>query len=387
MPTAPHWHYPRPELAARFLAQFEAQPSPALTLFAARRIGKTTFLRNDLMPAAAAAGYLPLYIDFWESVGDAVGALTNALQCALDEIESDRSPLKRLLETPISSLSWFNVEMSFGSTTAREPEQPLLRIRWLLTKLIAAAKRPILIIADEYQQVALDADGEKLSASLRSSLQQLYPSVKIIFSGSSESRLSRMLRRTRAPLYNFSTKLTFPRLDRGFVQYVIEQHLKTTGQMLDEADMVRAYRALGDQPGALIEVATLCRQHRSTNVNHYARQLCEARQAEADSEIVELLSDLRRLDYELLCAIAHRIAPTAKATRAHIAKATAVSVVYPNSITHAINKLHDRELITTWTDGTYRIADDELWRYLVRHHPNHPLSTGADTHHEHPIKA
>lgn len=52
------WHYPRPELAAKYLQVFDVGLSSARALFAKRRMGKSEFLEQDLIPAARDAGYL-----------------------------------------------------------------------------------------------------------------------------------------------------------------------------------------------------------------------------------------------------------------------------------------------------------------------------------------
>jgi hypothetical protein len=78
------WHFPRPELAEAYLKAFDLKLSSARGLFARRRMGKTEFLRRDLLPAAAAAGYLIAYTNLWDnrSAPDIalVAALTDALE-------------------------------------------------------------------------------------------------------------------------------------------------------------------------------------------------------------------------------------------------------------------------------------------------------------------
>src|ERR1700677_3859518 len=61
------WHFPRPELAEAYLRAFELKLSSARGLFARRRMGKTEFLRRDLLPAAGAAGYLIAYTNLWDN--------------------------------------------------------------------------------------------------------------------------------------------------------------------------------------------------------------------------------------------------------------------------------------------------------------------------------
>lgn len=52
------WHYPRPELATTYLQVFDLGLMSARALFAKRRMGKSEFLEQDLIPAAREVGYL-----------------------------------------------------------------------------------------------------------------------------------------------------------------------------------------------------------------------------------------------------------------------------------------------------------------------------------------
>jgi hypothetical protein len=48
------WHYPRPELASKYLQVFDVGLSSARALFAKRRMGKSEFLEQDLIPHCGA---------------------------------------------------------------------------------------------------------------------------------------------------------------------------------------------------------------------------------------------------------------------------------------------------------------------------------------------
>ena len=49
------WHYPRPELAAKYLQTFDVGLTSSCALFAKRRMGKSEFLEQDLMRAVEVA--------------------------------------------------------------------------------------------------------------------------------------------------------------------------------------------------------------------------------------------------------------------------------------------------------------------------------------------
>jgi len=50
------WHFARPELAQKYLQTFRIGLISAQALFAPRRMGKSEFLEQDLIPAAEKSG-------------------------------------------------------------------------------------------------------------------------------------------------------------------------------------------------------------------------------------------------------------------------------------------------------------------------------------------
>lgn len=78
METFDTLHVERPALAIGYLALLKGQPGRPIALFAPRRIGKTYFLKNDLMPAAVQTGFLPVYADLWLSRGEPIAAINYA---------------------------------------------------------------------------------------------------------------------------------------------------------------------------------------------------------------------------------------------------------------------------------------------------------------------
>jgi hypothetical protein len=78
------WHYPRTNLADQYLKTLDIGLVKSLVIFAQRRMGKTEFLRKDLIPAAEQAGYIPIYVSPWESREDPEAVLLDAIQKAAE---------------------------------------------------------------------------------------------------------------------------------------------------------------------------------------------------------------------------------------------------------------------------------------------------------------
>ena len=73
--TLNDWHFARPVLAKKYLDLFELGLSSARGLFARRRMGKTEFLKKDLIPAAKSEGYITVYVNLWDLVVDPATAI------------------------------------------------------------------------------------------------------------------------------------------------------------------------------------------------------------------------------------------------------------------------------------------------------------------------
>src|SRR5271167_4664426 len=101
--TTDPWHYARPLLADQYLRLLDVGLSSAKGVFARRRMGKTEFLRQDLMPAAEAAGYSPVYVNLWEDQAHPGSAVVNAIMRTVEPtgLEKLWSRLKR----PVNKVS------------------------------------------------------------------------------------------------------------------------------------------------------------------------------------------------------------------------------------------------------------------------------------------
>jgi hypothetical protein len=73
------WHFGRPLLAKQYLGEFDLGLISARALFAKRRMGKSTFLERDLIPAAKQAGYMTPYLNLWTATNTPAQALVRVV--------------------------------------------------------------------------------------------------------------------------------------------------------------------------------------------------------------------------------------------------------------------------------------------------------------------
>jgi hypothetical protein len=165
------WHFARPELAQKYLQTFEIGLISAQALFAPRRMGKSEFLEQDLIPAAQKSGLLTAYLNLWDAREHPRGALISALARASSPrglsalIKKLRAPLKKV------KASAKVTGLAEGSLEAELVEDPKITSP-ALSELLRGFDRPdrkLLLVLDEAQVLASPANSD-LTHSLRAGL-------------------------------------------------------------------------------------------------------------------------------------------------------------------------------------------------------------------------
>jgi len=157
--------------------------SKSLVLFAQRRMGKTEFLCNDLLPAAEKTGYITIYVSLWESREDPKAVLLDAIQKAEEGIISG---IWRRLGRPGSNGVGANAgivgaQASCEQGTAKVSDHLLDLRQWMNT--LAQKKNPTLLLVDEIQTLADEKRYGALVAALRSALDKHGDQIKAVFTG------------------------------------------------------------------------------------------------------------------------------------------------------------------------------------------------------------
>jgi hypothetical protein len=245
------WHFPRPELATAYLSSFDLGLTSARGLFARRRMGKSEFLKHDLLPAALRTGYSAAYTNLWDATDHPGQALASAILLAtrprgLRKFWEDlNTPIRKLAgggKLPLGVEGSLEVEL--------EPEdKEKLAIPAIQAALQAAdrSKKRLLLVIDEAQVLA-GPEHAQLAHALRAGLDIRKAGVKVLFAGSSEAAPREMFSRSAAPFYNWAPVEPFPLLGREFVAAMVKQLGKIAKQPLKLDDALKAYAALKETP-------------------------------------------------------------------------------------------------------------------------------------------
>jgi hypothetical protein len=223
------WHFPRGDLAERILGMFDTGLSNALIFFAPRRMGKTEFLRKDIMPIAEKNNWLVFYFSFLDTEENAgrefIAALTQLGQ------ESEEGALPKVTKLSGKALG-IEGSVEFGDKNKKDQ----LDIKTLFARL--SKKHKILLLMDEVQSLANNTSHAKANAQfiagLRTGLDMYKDHVKVIFTGSSQEGLRRMFSQSKAPFFHFGQNLPFPSFDRQFTDHLVQVFKQATQRALDK---------------------------------------------------------------------------------------------------------------------------------------------------------
>lgn len=222
------WHYARKKLAEQVIGMFGSGLSSALVFFAPRRMGKTEFLRKDIMPLAESLGWKAFYFSFLDVGAEPAIEFSQALAEFIEKITiltKTRSLLRR-----VSKVSGEAGSIKAGVEFV-PPSQEQRNIKTLIAQL--AEKNKVLLLMDEVQTLAQNSSNTQFIAALRTALDIHKDTIKVIFTGSSQEGLRRMFSQAKAPFFHFGQNLPFPELDKKFTDHLAEVFAKVSARELD----------------------------------------------------------------------------------------------------------------------------------------------------------
>ena len=247
--TTDHWHFQRPALAQDYLASFERGLTAARGLFARRRMGKTEFLKQDLIPAAKQAGYLTAYVNFWDNRDNPGEALIAAMYQAM-EVRGIGKLLERLGQ-PVKKVKASGKVPGIGEGAfeaelmdQKIPAGPLLMEAM---QKFDRKKKKLLLVIDEAQMLARPQNSN-FAHALRAALDVRKQNIKVIFAGSSETTLRSMFARPSEPFYNWAGLEPFQLLGAEFVEAMVEKVASISRHPLKLSDALSAFKELRNTP-------------------------------------------------------------------------------------------------------------------------------------------
>ena len=259
MPAA--FGFRRPALASGYvdalLGRTPFTHRSGLFLTAPRRTGKSTFLRQDLLPAFAVEGILSIYVDLWaDRDTDPATLIINALRSAWSESAGAVSKTVRRSGLRQLKVAGLTIDVD------RIGEQGGPTLTDGLRLLSERHAGPVALVVDEAQHALSSDAGVSAMFALKAARDALNqgeegyePELLLVFTGSHRDKLAALVHRRDQPFFGASVT-DFPLLDRDYVDaYVawINERL-APGNRFDPDDAFRAFDLLGRRPELLEQV-------------------------------------------------------------------------------------------------------------------------------------
>ena len=359
------WHYPREELAKNYLAIFDIGLESARGIFAKRRMGKTEFLKKDLVPAAEKAGYVTAYANLWDDKKNPgkvlIGSIAEAVQPkGLSKIlEKLKTPLKRVKASgKLLGMVEAGVEAELHD---EEGGQATLLLEVL--KAFDKQSKKLVLAIDEAQTLATKEHSD-FAHALRSALDTRKTSIKVIFAGSSENTLRRMFARATEPFYNWAPLRPFDLLGVDFVRDMTMKVNDLSRHPLTFKESMHAFEELHSTPDFFRRFLTQYLTHAQLG----AQAALDATKIEVfnDKEFVNYWSTLLPADREILKMLAAGESDLhGKKSRTSLGATLGLAAMTSMSTPQqAIKRLQADAVLTRLSHGEYAFEDEAFAQWV-----------------------
>lgn len=253
----------RPQLALEMAEQLLSPKGlhisirSGLFLGGLRRIGKTTFLRSDLVPALENRGAIVVYVDLWSNTNaKPTDLLLTEVRRKLAELErADSRAIGILKRVKGLDLGAAGFKFAFSLNDVGKPEGVTLADAF--SDLVALAKTDVVVIVDEVQHALGSDDGNAMLLALKAARDAINtrpdtPGYFLFLGTGSHRARVRELTIKGNQAFNGAISQDFPVLESDFVAWLLEESdLKDRAPTLETA--FDSFKRLGRRPEELMK--------------------------------------------------------------------------------------------------------------------------------------
>jgi hypothetical protein len=373
----------RPDYA-RALAKQLMDPGPldqglrsGVFLSGIRRIGKTTFIRQDFVPALLDHGALVLYVDLWTDRSRAPMALMHdAVRAAASELAQPTSALLQKLRR-VKGVNFGAAGISLGVQLDSLGTPGGITLAEVFVELVRKAQGNVVLVIDEVQQAMASQDGQDMLFALKAARDSVNTATDlpgrllIVGTGSHKSLVTDMATR-RSQAFAGAHTASFEPLGRDYVEWFLNRVVAAGLDVPSVQAAFAGFRDMGSRPEELTKA-----------VRQFQDEVAAGRAADADTAFATICATLATAAAELdiqsiedageLAVLAFsRIA--AGQGRGLYAAETLASFgeslqreISANDMTPAIDKLVAGNLIVRKGHGSFDVADPFVKHVWLRH--------------------
>lgn len=374
-PASARYTFRRPALAANFCAALTGEAlqdaRSGLFLAAPRRVGKSTFLREDLVPAAEQLDWVTVYVDLWSNKAHDPGELiADAIKGKIAECAGLVSKTAKAIGlTKVTVLGALGLDLT---TTGLPPGVTLTQALETLRK---TAKKPVLLIVDEAQHALTTDKGLEAMFGLKAARDAMNasgkaPELMLVLTGSSRDKLAHLVMNARMPFFG-SVVTPFPLLDRKFTdEYTasVNQAL-AAGNQFDPEAVFEAFEMVGHRPEQLRHlIASIAMANESPHLSARLKEDATLAQQRLWQEVESEFTSLTALQQAVVRVMASKdgqFSPFGEAAMsAYKSFVPSGTIVNTATIQNAIDALREREILWKESRGTYEIEDQTWLKWL-----------------------
>ncbi len=375
MSATPFYH--REQYAADLAQQLlkptalQVQVRSGVFLSGIRRIGKTTFLRQDLIPALETKGALVIYVDLWADRNKSPASLVHeAVRATLSELAA---PGTKLLER-FKGLNVGAAGVTFGFQVDAVGKPGGATLGDVFTELVDKVRSDVVLIVDEVQQALGTEEGNNLLFALKAArdavntLPNTPGHLLFLGTGSHKSLVADMATRRSQPFAG-AVSTGYEPLDADFVRWKHEQLQQLDGIKLpSQPVMYQGFLAVGQRPEELQNALVLL-QSRPEPPDMAFPIICTTLAAAASEVDIATLESLGAL----ACAIFDRIVQGNESGESGLFSADAINsysaqvgmAVDTPQVQNMVDRMISANLIHRQSHGVYAVADPfvrQVWR-------------------------
>lgn len=368
-----------------------------LFLSGLRRTGKTTFLRQDLIPALESGDWGPgttgrgavvIYVDLWSNPHVPPAELIlRAVRAKLRELEDPASAiwsaLKRVASAEVAAHGF-----RFKFDLSKLGEEGGATLAEAFTQVVDEARTDLVLIVDEVQDCLGREDAQALMQALKAARDaiNLRPSTPghflFIGTGSHRSLVQEMTIR-RKEAFAGAVSLDYPVLDEGFVSWVLEQ-ARSQGIIVQPSPAIawQGFRDLGHRPEPFIDALRILAHTVNSGDDTdavFRAIIFTKRESLADREL-SALEDLGLLAQLIFNRIATHEGEEAKGIYSNDAlesyAAATGTEVRTEEVQTTVIAMQEKNLIRRTGRGSYSVTDPFVKQVWLEREPLKGLPAG-----------
>jgi len=382
----PFFH--RPALASALADQAldtSLGTSGGMFLAAPRRTGKSTFVRQDLVPEFERRNLSVIYVDLWidKTVNPAVH-IANAIRTELAREDGPvAATLKKLTNMSKLTVGAWGNGLSFDLSQLNLSKDATLADA--LKALSTASQKKLILVIDEAQHALTTDEGLNALFSLKAARDSLNTDpgrygMQLVATGSNRDKLATLVNGREQAFYG-ADMVQFPTLGKDYVQWLVGRAKLD----LDIDLATEVFQSLGSRPEPFRKALSQTRLQLAVNPAQDGNAMLAGLAAkgvhDAKTEFLNTVASLPPLQSALLRELAadsvlgpdvRRAGLFSAAMKARLlarletemGAAHGVSVETP-SVQNALDKLREENFLWRSQRGSYAVEDEQFLEWLA----------------------